>query len=172
MRRDRGRCRYRQRLRAEVRLPRSRELRLQVPAWTEPGGGRRDLGPQERAGLDAEVPPQGARVLPGPSDAELGGRPLRHRLREHLLLHQADREAGELLGGPARRTSSRRGTGSASPRRRRSTSPASAPSTSPRSSTTSCRRSSSGRASCSSTWTRACASTRTSSASTSARSSR
>ena len=101
-----------------------------------------------------------------------GGRPLRHRLREHLLLHQADREAGRTPGRTCPPTSRTPGTGSASPRRRRSTSPASAPSTSPRSSTTSSRRSSRGRASSSSTWTRGCVSTRTSSASTSARSSR
>ena len=65
--------------------------------------GRRDLRAQERARVDAEVPPQEPRLLPRPADAELGRRPLRDRLREHLLLHQADREAGRLVGGPARR---------------------------------------------------------------------
>ena len=35
--------------------------------------------------------------------ADVGRRPDADRLREHLLLHQADREAGELVGGPARR---------------------------------------------------------------------
>ena len=39
-----------------------------------------------------------ARPLP-----ELGRRSLRDRLRQHLLLHQADREAGRLVGGPAGR---------------------------------------------------------------------
>ena len=38
-----------------------------------------------------------------PPAPDLGRRRLGHRLREHLLLHQADREAGRLLGGPAGR---------------------------------------------------------------------
>ena len=46
---------------------------------------------------------QVARVLPVAPDAGLGRRPLRHRLREHLLLPQADREAGQVLGGPPAR---------------------------------------------------------------------
>ena len=35
--------------------------------------------------------------------SDLGRRRLGHRLREHLLLHQADRESGRLVGGPAGR---------------------------------------------------------------------
>ena len=61
---------------------------------------RGDLSAQGRAAVDAGLPPQVARVLRGAPDAVLGRRPLRHRLREHLLLHQADREPGEVLGRP------------------------------------------------------------------------
>jgi len=96
--------------------------------------------------LDAQVPAQVARVLHGAPDAGMGRRPHRDRLRQHLLLHPPDREAGELLGGPAAPRSRTPGTSSASPRRRRTTSPGSAPSTSPRSSTTSSRRTSRTRA--------------------------
>ena len=45
--------------------------------------------------MDAEVPPQVARLLPRAPAAEVGRRPDADRLREHLLLHQADREAGD-----------------------------------------------------------------------------
>ena len=58
---------------------------------------------KQRARLDAAVPAQVARLLLRAPDAELGRRSLRDRLREHLLLHQADREAGRLMGGPAGR---------------------------------------------------------------------
>ncbi len=44
-----------------------------------------------------------------------GGERRRDRLREHLLLHPADREPGRLLGGPARRTSRTPGTSSGIP---------------------------------------------------------
>ena len=69
-----------------------------------------------------------------------GADPRRDRLREHLLLHEAGRGAGQVVGRPARRACTRRGTSWASPRPRRSTWPASARSTSRRSSTTACRR--------------------------------
>ena len=49
------------------------------------------------------VPAQGARLLLRAADADLGREPRRDRLREHLLLHQADREPGRQVGGPARR---------------------------------------------------------------------
>ena len=39
-----------------------------------------------------------ARPLP-----QWGGEPQRHRLRQHLLLHQADRESGQVVGGSAGR---------------------------------------------------------------------
>ena len=101
---------------------------------------------QERAGVDAQVPPQGARLLLRAPAADVGRQRRRDRLRQHLLLHPADREAGRQVGGPAGRHPRHLGQARASPRRRRSTSPASAPSTSPRSSTTSCRRTSRRRA--------------------------
>ncbi len=65
---------------------------------------RRHLRAQERAGLDAEVPPQVARLLHRAPDAHMGRDAVadRDRLRQHLLLHQADRESGQLVGGPAR----------------------------------------------------------------------
>ena len=37
--------------------------------------------------------------FPGPPAPGLGRRRLRDRLRQHLLLHPADREAGQVLGG-------------------------------------------------------------------------
>ena len=55
--------------------------------------------------------------------AELGRRPLRDRLRQHLLLHPADREAGRQVGGPAGRHQGHLGQARHPRRRRRSTSP-------------------------------------------------
>ena len=59
---------------------------------------RADLGAQGRARVDARLPPQGVRDLPQEADARLGRRPLRHRLREHLLLPQAGRAERAHLG--------------------------------------------------------------------------
>ena len=53
--------------------------------------------------MDAAVPAQEPRLLPRAADAVVGCRPLGHRLRRDLLLHQAHGEAGGLLGGPAAR---------------------------------------------------------------------
>ena len=78
-------------------------LLLQVGPRPLARAGRGDRGAQERAGLDAEVPAQVARLLPRAAAADLGRRRLRDRLRQHLLLHQADREAGRVVGGPAGR---------------------------------------------------------------------
>ena len=50
-----------------------------------------------------------------------GAGSVRHRLREHLLLHPLDREAGQQLGGPARGHPGHLGQARVSPRRRRST---------------------------------------------------
>src|SRR6266498_3099200 len=77
-------------------------LLLQVGAWAEPRDRRGDLGAQEGAGVDAQVPAQVARLLLCAPAADMGRRPDADRLREHLLLHQADREAGELVGRAAR----------------------------------------------------------------------
>ena len=44
---------------------------------------------------------EGARVLPRTPITSMGWESRRNRLREHVLLHPADREAGQVLGGPA-----------------------------------------------------------------------
>ena len=88
-----------------VRLPRLREgLRLQGEEGPRPRGRRKHLRAQGRAGLDARVPPEGARALRGPPDARVGRRPHgRDRLPEHPLLRARVREAGPDLGrGPRR----------------------------------------------------------------------
>ena len=140
---DRDRRRQGNPQRVQVRLlePRRGEgLLLQVRSRPVARAGRGDRRAQERARLDAEVPAQEPRLLLRAPAAAVGRQPERHRLREHLLLHQADRESGEVVGGPAGRHPGHVGQARASRRRRRSTSPASARSTSRRSSTTSCRR--------------------------------
>ena len=103
--RDRDRPGDRLRLRGQVRLQRPRGLLLQERPRPLARARRRDLLAQGRAGLDAEVPPQVARLLPRAADADVGRHAVaaRDRLREHLLLHQADREAGGVVGGPAGR---------------------------------------------------------------------
>ena len=55
------------------------------------------------AGVDDRVPGQELPALRRAADAEVGRRSLDDRLREHLLLHEAGRRAGPLLGRPARR---------------------------------------------------------------------
>ena len=96
------------RLRDQVRLlqsGRGEGLLLQERTRPLARARRRDLGAQGRAGVDEQVPPQVARLLPRAPDAHVGRDAVarRDRLREHLLLHQADREPGRLVGGPARR---------------------------------------------------------------------
>ena len=91
------------RLRDQVRLLRHGGLLLQVRPRRVARARRRDLVAQERAGLDAQVPAQEPRLLLRAPDARVGRQPRRHRLRQHLLLHQADRESGELVGRPAGR---------------------------------------------------------------------
>ena len=138
--RERDRQGHRLRLRGQVRLPRPRGLLLQVRPGALARARRCDLLAQGRAGLDAQVTAQVARLLHRAPAAHVGRQRRGDRLREHLLLHQADRESGRRLGRPPadiKDTWDKLG----SPRPRRSTSPASAPSTSPRSSTTSSRRS-------------------------------
>ena len=147
-------------------------LLLQVRPRRLARARRRDLVAQERAGLDAQVPAQEPRLLLRAPDARVGRQPRRHRLRQHLLLHQADRESGELVGGPAGRHQGHlgqarhpRGREEVPRRRRRAVRVGGrlpqAPG-GPRED----------RASSSSTRTRRCASTRSSSSSTSGRSSR
>ena len=101
-----------------------------------------------------------------------GGDMSGHRLRRHLLLHQAHRQAGQRLGPAARVGEGHLRQARASPRPSASTWPASPPSTRARSSTTRTGRTSKPRASCSATWTPPCGSTPSWSSSTSARSSR
>src|SRR6476646_11053485 len=90
--RERDRPGDRFRLPDEVRLlesGRGEGLLLQVGPWSLTRARRRDLLAQERARLDAEVPPQVARLLPGAADAYLAwpAEPARDRLRLDLLLH-------------------------------------------------------------------------------------
>ena len=73
--RERDRPGDRLRLRGQVRLlepGRGEGLLLQVGPRSLARARRRDLVAQERAGLDAEVPPQVARLLPRAADADLG----------------------------------------------------------------------------------------------------
>src|SRR5919204_1793244 len=86
-------------LQGEVRLLRSGEVCLQGQAWLEPGGRQRDLVDEERAGVDVEVPAALTQYLPEEGDAHLGRRPVEGRLRQHLLLPEVHREAGQDLGG-------------------------------------------------------------------------
>ena len=46
---------------------------------------------------------EGPAALRAQADADLGCRPVRHRLRQHQVLRPVDREAGRQLGRPARR---------------------------------------------------------------------
>ena len=86
-----------------LELRRGGELLLQVGPRALARGRRGDRRAQERAGLDAQVPAQVARLLLARPLPDLGRQRRRDRLREHLLLHQADREAGREVGGPAGR---------------------------------------------------------------------
>src|SRR5262245_3346249 len=72
--RDRDRPRDRLGLRDQVRLPRRRELLLQVGPRPLARADRRDLLAQGRARLDAQVPPPLARLLPRAAAAEVGRR--------------------------------------------------------------------------------------------------
>ena len=63
---------------------------------------QRDLGHQGRAPVDARLPVEVAAPLREAADAQLGRRSLRDLLRQHLLLHQADRPSGRRVGRVAR----------------------------------------------------------------------
>ena len=76
---------------------------------------RGDLGAQERAGVDAEVPPEGARLLHRAPDADLGRRHERDRLRRHLLLHPARPRSRRHRGTTCPPTSRTRSTSSGIP---------------------------------------------------------
>ena len=153
-----------------VRLGRQRHRRRDRAPWAQRRGRQRHLGAQERAAVDARPAAEVAAPVRQEADADLGLRPVRHRLPEHQVLREVHREAGHLAGRTCPRTSRTPTTGSASPRPRSSaSSPVSPRSTSRRSSTTRSARTWRRRASSSSTPTPGCASTRTSSASTSPR---
>ena len=135
------------RLHRALRLPRRRELPVQGAEGPDPRARREDLRVQERAAVDARVPPQGARPLPRHADADVGLADAgRGRLRQHPLLRPRVRARPSAPGTTCPRTSRRRSTASASPRPSASSWPASARSTSPRSSTTRSTRSSRSRA--------------------------
>ena len=70
--RDRGRRGIGSDYEVQVRLPRDRGLLLQVGPRALARARRRDLRAQERAGVDAQVPAQVARVLHGAPDARRG----------------------------------------------------------------------------------------------------
>ena len=129
---------------------------FKAPKGLDARARRADLRVQERAAVDARLPPEGARALPRAPAADLGLADAgRGRLRQHPLLRARLREVLDARGTTSPTTSRTRSTSSASPRPSASSSPASAPSTSPRSSTTRCARTSRSRASSSWTWTRA-----------------
>ena len=74
-----------------VRL--DRRLRLQAQEGPERGRRPRDLAPEGRAGVDDEVPAQRAEAVRAQADARLVRQEhAEHRLRRHLLLHEADPE--------------------------------------------------------------------------------
>ncbi len=85
--------------RVQVRVPRlGRELRVQERQGADARDRLPDLGDEERAAVDARLPPQGAGGLPPEADAHLGRRPLRAELRRYPLLHEGGRPPGQELG--------------------------------------------------------------------------
>ena len=85
-------------VRLQIWLEPAGELRLQGAQGAGPRHRRPDQRDEERAGVDAQAPPRGAGHLPVQADPDLGRGPERDRLPGHLLLHQADRGAGQDLG--------------------------------------------------------------------------
>ena len=118
-----------------------------APKGLNARGRRGDLRVQGRAAVDARVPPQGARALPGAPDADVGRPTLAEIDFDNIhYFVRASEQARAAPGTTSPRTSRTPSTGSASPRPSASSSPASAPSTSPRSSTTRSTRTSRSRA--------------------------
>ena len=70
-----------------------RRRRVRAPRPVR-GGRPRHLGAEERAGVDARPAAQGPEAVRPQADADLGRRPVRHRLRQHQVLRPLDREAG------------------------------------------------------------------------------
>ncbi len=73
------------------------QVRLQGPQGPRRGDRRRDLGDEERARLDAGLPPEEPGDLRVEADAALGRRH-RHQLPGHLLLPEAHRPPGHSPG--------------------------------------------------------------------------
>ena len=83
----------------QVRLPRSREARLQDARGPRRGRRARDLGAQERAAVDARLPPQGATRSSAPSRCRPGAANLSGiDFENDLLLPEAGRAERALLG--------------------------------------------------------------------------
>ena len=147
---DRGRVGaqgHRLRLQGEVRLPRPRDrLRLQGAQGPQPRADRVDLRVQERAAVDARLPPQGLRALREPPDPDSGAATSTRSTSTTSTTSSAPPRRASAAGTRSPRTSRTPSTSSASPRRSASSSPASAPSTSPSPSTTRSTRSSRPRA--------------------------
>ncbi len=158
--------------RLPVRVPRRRRLRLQERARPDREVVRKISKMKDEPEWMLEFRLKALRPLRQAPDAELGRRSVRDRLRQHLLLHQADREAGQDLGrgpgvhqGHLREAGHPRGGAQVPGRRRRAVRVRGHLPLAARGPREAGRRSSS-------TWTPACASTRSWSSSTSARSSR
>ena len=107
-----------------IRLGRLRRRRRHRQARPQRGRRPRHLGEEERAGVDAQAAPQGPAAVRQEAHADLGLRPVGHRLRQHQVLRALHREAGRVLGGPARghqehlRQARHPGGGEAAPGRR------------------------------------------------------
>ena len=84
--------------RYQARLERRGGLRLQAQEGPERGDPPGDVLAQGRAPVDARLPAQEPAPVPAAAHARLGWRHLGHRLRRHLLLHQAHRGALRRLG--------------------------------------------------------------------------
>ena len=81
-----------------VRLPRRHRVPRRDQARADPRHGRGDQRLQERAGLDAPVPPARVRALPQAPDPDLDRRSRQDQLRQHRLLPQAVRARREVVG--------------------------------------------------------------------------
>ena len=85
-----------------VRLVRQRRRRRGCPARAQRRHRPRHLEQEVRAAVDARPASEGSQALPPQAHAHVGRGARRHRLREHQVLRPLEREAGRLVGGPAR----------------------------------------------------------------------
>src|ERR1700733_14864965 len=87
-----------------TRMERRRGLRLQAQEGPERVHRARDVGNEERARVDAHLPPARPQALRAQADgAVVRDADAEARLRRHLLLHQADGRTGRQVGRPPRR---------------------------------------------------------------------